>query len=132
MSEENVEIVRRWIEAFNSGGIEEAIALLDPDVEWTTTTAYLEAGTYRGHEGVRQFIQRGSAAWEDLRLEPERLIDAGDQVVIPVRLEARDRQTGTPATLTYTVVASLQFGKIVSIRNYAKRADAFAAARVSE
>jgi ketosteroid isomerase-like protein len=34
MSEENVEIVRKGVDAFNRGDYEEALAVLDQDVEW--------------------------------------------------------------------------------------------------
>ena len=52
MAQENVEIVRRSLEAFNHSGIEAALAFDDPDIEWITTGTYAEANTYRGHAGV--------------------------------------------------------------------------------
>ena len=35
------------------------------------------------------------------RLEPERFIDAAEQVVIPMRITARDKQTGTPTDFMF-------------------------------
>src|SRR5215510_2928970 len=88
MSEENVQIVRAWIDAFNRGGIEEIMRYLDPEIEWTTAITYLIAGTYDGHEGVRKWMQGAFADWESLRVEPESFIDAAEQVVIPLRITA--------------------------------------------
>ena len=88
MSEENVQIVRAWIDAFNRGGIEEIMRYLDPEIEWTTAITYLKAGTYHGHEGVRKWMQGAFADWESLRVEPESFIDAAEQVVIPLRITA--------------------------------------------
>jgi ketosteroid isomerase-like protein len=132
MSRENVEIVRRWIEAFNRGGLEEAIRFLDPEIEWTTTSAYLEAGTYQGHEGVRHFVRNAAAAWEDLRIEPEKLIGAGDQVVVPLRIKVRGKQSRSQSVFKLTVLASLQGGKIVRIRDYTNKADALEAVGLRE
>jgi uncharacterized protein len=132
MSEENLEIVRRWIDAFNRGGVEEAIRFLDPEIEWTTTSAFLQAGTYEGHAGVRQFVRRATAEWEDLHVEPENLVDAADQVVVPLRITARVRQSGSPGVLKLVVLASLQGGVIVRVRSYMNTARALKAAGVSE
>jgi ketosteroid isomerase-like protein len=130
MSEENKEVVRRWTDAFNQGGIEDALPFLDPEIEWTTSSAYLEAGTYHGHEGVRRFMRRATAGWEDLRLEPEGLVGAAEHVVASLRVTARARQGAAPAELTLFVAASLQGGLIVRIRNYMNRAAALEAAGI--
>jgi ketosteroid isomerase-like protein len=34
MSQQNVEIIRRGLEAFQRGNVEEAVAMLDPAVVW--------------------------------------------------------------------------------------------------
>ena len=129
---ENVEIVRAWIDAFNRGGIEETMRYLDPRIEWTTTSTRLEAGTYHGHEGVRQWMRSAFAEWEGLRIEPERFIDAAEQVVIPLQITARGRRTGTPAAFMITTLAEVQGGIIVRVRNYTNQADALEAAGLRE
>ena len=50
MPQENVEIVRRSFAEFDRGGIESALGYFDPEIGWTTTDAYIESATYRGHE----------------------------------------------------------------------------------
>jgi ketosteroid isomerase-like protein len=132
VSEENLEIVRRSIDAFNRGGLEEALRFLDHEIEWTTTSAFLQAGTYQGHEGVRQFLRRATGTWDDLHVEPEELIDASDQVVVPLRITARGKQSGSPSVIRLVVLASLQDGVIVRIRSYTNTAGALKAAGVSE
>jgi ketosteroid isomerase-like protein len=54
MSRENVEIIRRAVAAYNERGLEGLREFAHPDIEWTTTGIFLEAGTYRGHDGIRQ------------------------------------------------------------------------------
>jgi hypothetical protein len=65
-------------------------AYLDPEVEWSTTDAWIERATYRGHDGVRRYLGSMAAEFEDVRAEPVELIDAGgEQVVSPVRISGR-------------------------------------------
>jgi hypothetical protein len=42
MSEENVGIVRRFIAAFNRGGVEAALPFLDREIEWNTTGIFVD------------------------------------------------------------------------------------------
>ena len=49
MSEENLDIPRRLIDAYNRGDIASFLEFLDPDVEWIPIMAALEGRVYRGH-----------------------------------------------------------------------------------
>jgi ketosteroid isomerase-like protein len=69
MSQENVEIVRRVLEAFNDRAVEGAIGLSHPDCEWHPFRAQLEGMVYRGHEGLRQFVRDMEEDWEAFRIE---------------------------------------------------------------
>lgn len=74
MPQENVEIVRRSFAEFDRGGIDSALGYFDPEIEWTTTDAYIESATYRGHEGVRLYFETMAEEFDDLRMEAEELI----------------------------------------------------------
>jgi ketosteroid isomerase-like protein len=67
MSQENVEIVRGQIDAFNRGDYEAALAVLDEDVEWhVPDVAALDApasGVVRGRERVAETFARWLEAW---------------------------------------------------------------------
>ena len=78
MSQENVETVRRSIEAYEGDGLDGYLRYFHPEVEWTSTGAYIEAATYRGHAGVRRYLGSMEEEFEDLRIEPLELIDAGE------------------------------------------------------
>ena len=130
MSQENVEIVRRAIDAFNRG--EDALDLLDPEIEWTTTGIFVEPHTYRGHEDVRQYLGALADDFEGVHVEPDELIAAGDHVIVPARLTGRGRLSGVPVGLNVTLLYSLRGGKIVRIRNYAENAQALEALGLRE
>ena len=52
MSQENVEVVRRNVEAFLSGDYETSLSHLDPEVEFDATLRP-EGRVYRGHDRGR-------------------------------------------------------------------------------
>jgi ketosteroid isomerase-like protein len=63
MSEENVEVVRRAWEAYHRRDNEAALALYDPTIEIDPTEQTgIDAGVYRGLEGVQDFFRTGWAA----------------------------------------------------------------------
>ena len=45
-----------------------------------------DPGMYHGHEGVREFLALIREQWATMRLEPQDFVDAGDNVVVSVRL----------------------------------------------
>jgi hypothetical protein len=53
MSERNVELYRRLLEAFNARNIEAIIAYVDPSIEFHSTFAAVGAAVYHRHDGMR-------------------------------------------------------------------------------
>jgi ketosteroid isomerase-like protein len=47
MSQENVEIVRRYYEAWNAGGLDDARAFWSDEIEWQDAPQMLDGGTFR-------------------------------------------------------------------------------------
>jgi uncharacterized protein len=132
MSHENVEVVRRSLEAFNRGGVDAALAFDDPEIEWITTGTYFEANTYRGHAGVCEYVGSFEAEFIDMRMTPEELIVVGERVVASGRLTGTGKRSRVPVELTLTSVCSLRGGKVVRIHNYADKAEALEAVGLRE
>jgi ketosteroid isomerase-like protein len=132
MSQENVEIVRRALDAYRREGLDGYLRYFDPAIEWTTTGAYLEQGTYRGHQGVRRYLAPIEAEFDDLRVEPQKLIDAGEQVVSSVRISGWGKTSGAPVALTLISVGKLRDGMVYRLRNYPDMATALEAAGLTE
>jgi ketosteroid isomerase-like protein len=131
MSEENVEIARRALDAFARGGVDAAVSFFDPDLTWETAADEPDAGIYRGHDGIRTLVGRWTQGFE-LRIEPEEFIDAGEAVVIPYRLHTRERSTGIEIDGYETWVFRLREGKVFDVREYREKADALEAVGLSE
>jgi uncharacterized protein len=133
MSQENVEAVRKGYEALNRGGVEAVLAFIDPDFEMDIPAdVSLEPQTLRGHDGIRQWFETASDALEEIRMEPEEFIDAGDRVVVPVRIIARGRGSGIEAEQRVTQVWTLRNGLSVSMNAYVDRKAALKAVGLSE
>ena len=92
MSQENVEVVRRLIAAYNRRDLETVRMLNHPDVEvdWSTSRG-LEAGVYRGRDKATPALNL-LETFEEVHVEPERFIACGEAVVVPnvTRLRGRD------------------------------------------
>jgi ketosteroid isomerase-like protein len=125
MSQENMEIVRRAIDAYNRG--QEALDLFDPEIEWVTTGRFVEPDTYQGHEEVQRYLQALRDDFEELHVGPHELVDAGDHVIARVRFTGRGRLSSAPIDLKFTFVFSLRGGKIIRVRNYWEQTDALEA-----
>ncbi len=100
MSEENVETVRRAVEAYEREGLNGWMRYYAPEIEWTTTDKSIERATYRGHDGVRRFFGSFDDEFDDLRFDVEELIDAGEQVVLTLRVGGRGKASGAPVEMT--------------------------------
>jgi ketosteroid isomerase-like protein len=97
MSQENVELFRRALEAFNRRDLDTLLEQLDPEAEWHPGVAASlggEATTFRGHEEVRQGLQDLVDAFEDLQLEVSEMRDLGDRVLAMGRLRAHGTESG--------------------------------------
>ena len=93
MSEENVEIVRRHIEAFRQGDAPGALSHLDPHVVWDASRiALLDVRVAYGHEEFSQTIRHYIGAFEDYDYEVGRLTDLGSGAVLAVVTRGRTGQ----------------------------------------
>jgi ketosteroid isomerase-like protein len=63
----------------------------------------------------------------ELRIEPQEFIDAGDFVVVPVRVVGRGGASGAPFEEHEVQVFQLRDGKIVELREYREMEEALRA-----
>ena len=94
MSQENVELVHRGFNWLARGELDRFFQFVDPEVEIVQPFELPGARTYHGHEGLRDAVQSWAGQWDDFRAEPERIIDAGDRVVVLVHQLGRGKASG--------------------------------------
>jgi ketosteroid isomerase-like protein len=85
MSQENVEIVRRALDAWNRRDIDALVAAADPGIEYVNAPTAVEPGTRRG---IAEVTAVWRAQWETLdgRVEVDRFFDHGDEIIALGRL----------------------------------------------
>ena len=134
MSQENVEIVRRHIEAFRRGDPPGALSQLDPYVVWDASRiALLDVSVAYGHEEFSQTIRHYIGAFEDYDYELERLTDLGSGAVLAVVTEeGRGKSSGVPVQRSFAPLYTVIDGKIARITFFPSEADALEAAGLSE
>ena len=133
MSEENVDLTRRLVEAFNRRDIEGFIGGCDPEVEYHPVVAAVSGAVYRGHDEVRRFFGDLEDAWGDeIRAEPEAYFDLGEQTLLFYVLHGRGRQSGADVAMPVAMAATWRGGLMVSFKGYASREDSLRDLDVSE
>ena len=136
MSQENVETVRRAVEAWNADDLDAFLAELDAGVEWhPAIQPGLEgrATSYLGHEGARKiWRQDRGEAWERLTNRPHEFHDLGESVLVLGHLDLTARATGIEFSQEVGEVFDFRAGKIVRIRDFLTHAEALEAAGLSE
>jgi ketosteroid isomerase-like protein len=132
MSQENVDLVRRSIDAYNRRDLETIETLNHPDVEldWSASRG-LQAGVYHGWEEVRGFYDTFLETFEEVKVHPERFIDSSDSVVVPNSAQIRGRD-GIETTARSALVFELHGGRIARICLYQETGEALEAAGVKE
>jgi ketosteroid isomerase-like protein len=125
MAEQNVEIIRSAIDAYNRRDIPAVLERLDPDVELLPIRAVLEGMVYRGHEGFKQFVEDMSEEWEEFHPEPEQFRNIGtDYVMVFGRFLGRTRASGVEVDSPGIWMCQVRNGKILRVQFYTEAAAA--------
>jgi ketosteroid isomerase-like protein len=128
MSQENVEMVRRGIEAYARGDLSTALEGLDPDVEWNPA----EESGFRGVAAVRSYLEQWRQAWDDYEMRAQEYIDAVDRVFVTLYFRGRGKASGIETEARSHHVYTLRAGKTVKLVEYLDRDQALRAAGLLE
>ena len=131
MSEENVEIVRRGFEVWNTGDMDALRELYDPGIVWRPAEGWPEPGPYVGREAVMRQLEQLRETWDTDSFELiSDFIDDGDRVA--VRFIWRGVGRGPESNIEGTGVYAVRNGRIFSIEFFWDHAEALEAAGLSE
>jgi uncharacterized protein len=133
MSLQNVELVRRGLEAFNSGDIDRILSFTGPDFEIEVPPGLsAEPDTYRGHAGVRRYFQSFEEAMDEVHFQAERFWDAAEAVVVDALVTARGKQTAILVEQRAAQLWTIRGGSVIRIRAYASLSEALEAVGLKE
>jgi ketosteroid isomerase-like protein len=132
MSEENVENVRRGIDAWNRGDLDEWLAGFAPKAELHTTGRFPDQGVYRGRAGLERYWSEIHEAAEEMSVTVTDMRAIGDKVFQAVTARGRGERSGVPIEQPIWFVTTLRDGLAVRVENYVDRAEALEAAGLQE
>lgn len=113
MGEADVEALERGYAALNCGDVSVVLDLLDPDIEWHEPGPSLEAGTHRGRDSFERFLRGWLESFEGFRVQPERVVQRADQLVVVVRQTGTGRSSGVQVETRLAHVWTVADGKAV-------------------
>jgi ketosteroid isomerase-like protein len=126
MSEQNVETLRRSVEAFNAGDREGLLSCMHPEIEFYSA---FEQNVYRGHEGMVRYRDAVDDVLADFHTEDDRFLDAGgDRVVHLYKLVVRGAGSGVPGSRENAILWEFLDGMLFKGRVYLDPDEAFEAA----
>lgn len=131
MSEENVEVVRGWIEAQNRADLEGWLSRFASEAEWHTSGRFVDRGVYRGREGLTRYWTELQEDIEELTTAVSEIQAIGDKVFAAVTLRGRGRQSKARFEERAWLVATCSEGLIERVEAYLDADEAREAAGLS-
>jgi uncharacterized protein len=108
-----VDQLRRGYEALNRGDVSVVLELLDPEIEWYEPAPSPDAGSHRGRDSFEQFFRGWIESFDGFRVEPEEVVERGDQLIAVVRQSGRGRASGVEVEARLAHVWTVEAGKAV-------------------
>ena len=132
MSQENVEVVRRSLDAWNRQDSTTYLGLFHPDAEldWSRSRAPFR-GVFRGHREREAFWEVFWSTFEDVQIETHEVAEVGSEVVVSNTAHMRGRY-GIEVAARNALVHTVEDGRITRLRMFQGRAEAFEAVGLRE
>jgi ketosteroid isomerase-like protein len=128
-TQENVQTVKDFFAAMGGSDRQGLLALCAEDFEWIIPGGdWPLAGTYRGHAGLENLLQKASETVET-STEPSEYVAQGDRVLVVGVATGKIKATNKPFKDDWIFAITVRNGKVTNIREYV---DTQALARASE
>jgi ketosteroid isomerase-like protein len=133
MSREVIERNRRAFDAFNRRDLDGFLALMDPELEFTSRVIPVAGDVdYRGHDGIREWWKDLFAVFPDFRAEPLEIRDLGEWTVLAGRVSGHGADSGAPFEQRIWQASRWCDGRVVSWRTFDTEAEALEAVGLAE
>ena len=133
MSQENVEVARQVVQAFNRRDLAAMNRRFDPEIEWTPGgPAAVERELYRGREEVSDGFTETWKAWEVFRLEEGEVRDLDESILWLGRTQLKGGASRVELDEEFAILFALADAKIVRMRGFVGWQLALEAAGLSE
>jgi ketosteroid isomerase-like protein len=116
MSQQDVDTIKGAYDAFARQDIEGVMAAFDDSIDWDVPDSVPWGGHYRGKEEVGGFFAKLGEYVDELNVEPQEYIDAGDKVIATGRHHGNIG--GDPYETRFAMVWTMEGGKAVAFKEY--------------
>lgn len=119
MTISTVDFVKNVYAAFSVGDVPKVLGAMHPQIQWTTTAGYKYGGISRSPDAVLQnVLMKIPQDFESFSIDIERLLDAGNVVVMQGHYVAQGKATGKSVRAAVVHVLEISEGKIVRFDQY--------------
>ncbi|HEY6803642.1 MAG TPA: nuclear transport factor 2 family protein [Pyrinomonadaceae bacterium] len=121
MSAENVEVIRATYEAFSKGDIPGVLGRFADEIVWNEAEnfPYADRNPYVGPQAILEGVfMRIVTEWDNFKVTPDSILDAGDQVVTLGFYSGTFKQTGKSVKAQMVHVWNMVDGKAVKFQQY--------------
>lgn len=133
MSQENVEIVRRWAEIYEATRRDPDREFFSQDVIYRPIANFTETEECRGLDALRRWVDAWKETWADDFIDRVTSIrDCGDAVSVRVEFSGHARTSGIPISAQMFRVFWLRDGLITRFQDFATSAEALKAVGLEE
>ena len=133
MSEENVEILREAIDAFNRGDGDTWIEYFDPEIEWHDVPSLPGGGVHRGQAALRRHFDDFSDTWGEVSTSIHEIESIDDQVVARHRWVAVGKESRIPVEIPETgAIYEFRQGRIFRVLQFVTHDEALEATGLSK
>jgi ketosteroid isomerase-like protein len=126
MSQEHLDATHLALEAFNRRDIDGYLAHMEEDVEAASRLVSVE-GAFRGHDGIRRWMESIFNVWPDVRAEIGEAEDLGDATLIELKLRGQGVGSEVPLEWIVWQAARWREGKVFWWASFTTRRDALRA-----
>ena len=132
MSQANIELVRRGLDAFARGDREEMRATVHPGIVAVRTPPFPDPQTHHGLDGVLRMYADWTADFMNFEMWTGDFVAGDDRVVVEVFQRGEGRASGALVEGHFWFVYTVADGRITRLDAFATRSAAFEAAGLPE
>ena len=133
MSQENVELVRNGIAAWNQRDADLWLSDAAPEIEWLPAgPAAVESAVYRGYDEVASAYAKVWETWAVFEFQEREVRDLGDSVLWLGRVKMQGSASGVQLDQEFAAHSLLSDGKFIRVQTFLSWQEAVDAAGLAE
>jgi ketosteroid isomerase-like protein len=128
MADQDLDVMRRWADAWNRSDLEAFADTFDPDAELITDPSWMEAGPFRGRAAIKAWYEGLTESWDGRdAVVLKELFEANENVIARIDWQVRGRSSGIDTELDATSINTIRRGRIARQQWYFDHTEALAA-----